>query len=997
MRLVILTLLLCFLMPLYAMAADIAVYPRQGYDRVVMEGVVVTVVSESNTNLVIKTDTPIDLQSGFRKTPAVQSVVNKDGQSEIIFAKGVTKTRNFKIGKRFILDVFFDRTAVVEQAPAVQPAKDVVPEPKPETKPTSEQTPTATPEEPSNDVRFMDVIENQWESFLNGMDLPEVAEDATPTDEKLHEVDEETPKASMLDSIPPEAQPTIITVSSTTPFNMAVFKRYDRLIMIADTAQIALPPQIEGMGATLKWELTEIPMDDVKAWMMLLPQNAYIRPEGGGMVWRFIVSDQDPELSSADFRRRMDDKNNPAVDVMIANATKIIRFPDPDYGDDLAVFTVTGADSRMTVPLDYIDFDVIPAVTGVVVKPQSDGVRVLLNEGYVTIEKRDGLIVAEKPQDDVADAYLNPQFEGDPAENFNLSKSRIFYFNDWGADTPFDDLLDRRQELDLSLSVMEDDQKPQAILALAKFFLSQSMGQEALGYLKFVSDVNPEIGKSPEYKALKGAAHFLARQYDLSAAMFDDETLNKNKESRLWRSAAFARQDMQDEALALYTDDAVEMTREYPFAIQMQILPPIIRMMINTRRGERALEIAEILEAEDEENLSTEEFATIAYLKGLAQKISGFPEKAMASLSKASLSDKLGPYGIQSEMMLVDDGVKRETLPLPDAIKRMERLRFAWRGDDLETQIYQKLGRLYIDNNQPQQGLNILKRAAETTKSVKERRDTVRAMSTAYNELFVGEGFEALDPVEAITIYDEFKELTPVGEQGNKIIDRLADKLMDIGLLSRAVSVLQDKMERLGEGEHAIKTGLRIAAIHLLDRQPLAAQETLKKVDEMIADYRGDNKNDLNEKIVLLKARALSDSGDVDDALFIMDALPDTDDVLRLRVDTAWRAGRWLSVSDSLDKLIQREDITVAAPPTQEQSQMILNQSIALSLSEQYDALARFTARYDRAMSQSPTYKTFQLVTRPSSTATLADRQTLLDLTSEVDLFSGFLESTKAQ
>gem|GEM_PF-5025236 len=43
-------------------------------------------------------------------------------------------------------------------------------------------------------------------------------------------------------------------------------------------------------------------------------------------------------------------------------------------------------------------------------------------------------------------------------------------------------------------------------------------------------------------------------------------------------------------------------------------------------------------------------------------------------------------------------------------------------------------------------------------------------------------------------------------------------------------------------------------------------------------------------------------------------------------------------------------------------------------------------------MKQSPLYKTFLLVSRPQNISNLADRETLLDVTSEVDLFQSFLE-----
>ena len=45
-------------------------------------------------------------------------------------------------------------------------------------------------------------------------------------------------------------------------------------------------------------------------------------------------------------------------------------------------------------------------------------------------------------------------------------------------------------------------------------------------------------------------------------------------------------------------------------------------------------------------------------------------------------------------------------------------------------------------------------------------------------------------------------------------------------------------------------------------------------------------------------------------------------------------------------------------------------------------------------MKQTPVYNTFKIVTR-AEYAALADRQTLLDMTSEVDMFSTFLDDMR--
>jgi hypothetical protein len=988
--------------------AEVSVHQRDGYDRIVIEGAGVNVESEKDKSIDVRAPTIENYDTVAQNTPTIETVSKNGSILSFNFSDVVTDTRFFNIGSRLILDLFFDRSATppgesTEEEEVVetvsQPNQDQDGQKAEDDKPNQEQAATDAldPLETLMDQTFDAVLDQSLldiEAQENETESP-VEAGADSQDDKMQPSEDTAPQMEN-DAVTenPLAQPTILTLSSTNEFGLAVFQRYNRLFLVTDSETMGLPPQITGAGKDLDWEITDIDMRGGNAWMLPLPDGAHVRPEGGRLIWRIVISDQNPDLKSASLERVNEEGQNPEVRISIADASEILRFQDPDYKDYLAVYTVKRANQRMLESHDYVDFDVLPAVVGAVIKPQSDGVRVSKEDDYIVIEKRGGLLLADVPQDKVVEAFLNPATDGDENRVKPLSNNRVFFFDDWSAGVTEADFNNHRQALELSLVRADDDAKTDGAFELAKFYLSKAMGQEALGYLEVAADQNAEILKMPEYNAMKGAAHFFARQYDLASESFSPESLMNNTEILLWHSASLGARENYNEAAGIYPGNAA-ITATYPFPIRMQVLTPIAQSMIETNQAAKALELVEILETDQPANIPLEDFATIAYLKGYAEKNAGYPEKAVENLTKASLTDKLGPYGIRSEMMVVEDALRRETIEPDDAIKRMERLRFAWRGDALENEIYKTLGQIYMNNNQPRQGLNILKRSAETAPTMKQRREIVRTMAQAYKDLFMGEDFEALDPVEAISVYDEFKELTPVGEEGNLIIDRLADKLMDIGLMSRAVSVLQDKMERLEGGRHAIKTGLRIAAIQLLDRQPQATMETLSRVDDMMMDYDGEEKDDLHEKIVMLKARTFSDLGETENALFIMEGLPDTDDVLRLRVDTAWRSGNWVAVSDSLDKLILRENLSTTTPPTQQQAQIILNQAIALNLSEQYDALQRFANRYDVIMQQSPAYKTFQLVTRPSQIATLADRETLLGLTSEVDLFNAFLENTK--
>ena len=974
-----------------AAAADVAIYQRDMYDRLTFENVPAgDVVVNGNTLVLPFTDSMSDdeRQQLISKARSLSKAALNNDRLTLTFNSAVSDSRNFRIGNKVIVDVFMDMDKLASvnntpMSPAIPSAED---NPRLEQEPLVEETEvTATPS--------IDNIKTDVQPLDN--ETPPPAPEATTL--TLREVANETaPEMTAAQTLPALAEPTIISVSSTSPFGLAVFERLGRLFVVTDQASMAIPPQVSGNGGELGWVMTQIPMQGGKAWVMPIPEGSYLRPEGRGLVWRIVMSDIDPKLDTADIRRRMAGTATPQIDILFDAPSTLLRLTDPDYGDDLAVVTVNKATARMNKAYDFVDFDILPAAIGAVVKPKSDGLRLQTASQYVTIGNANGLTIAQESQAEIVKSYLRDQGKvTDQLKKPVTTLDRVFYFSDWGGTIQPQEYIQKRKDLDNFLALAEEGNKLSVILDLVKLTLAQGMGHEALGYLNLAKAVNPQIEQASEYLALKGAAHFLAHQFDLAEPYFADNDLKTIAEAQLWLAATQAASGDEKTALQTYNDNAL-LTGIYPYHIRKQVLAPLTLAYLNQDQGEGALPLIDMLE-EGQRNMSQEDKATVAYLKGRAQSVTGRPDEGISNLYKASTGDKLGPYGIRSELLLIQDELARNVIKPDEAIKRMERLRFSWRGDALETEIQIALGNLYIENDQPRKGLSILKRAATNTDSAQERRDIVRKMSDAYKSIFISDDFKTLDPLIAVAVYDEFKELTPVGDEGNRLIDSLADKLMSINLMSRAATVLKDKMNRLGGGENAIKSGLRIASIELLDREPEKALETLKTVDTMMAQYRGDDKSDLNNQIILRKAKAYSELGEPERALFMTEGLSDTDDVTRLRVDTAWRSGQWVAVTDNLSKLLARQNITPATPPTEQQAQLILNQAVALSLSNQYDSLQRFAQQYDTVMKQTPIYKQFLVVTRPQNISNLADRETLLDVTSEVDLFQGVLQRSGSE
>ena len=97
--------------------------------------------------------------------------------------------------------------------------------------------------------------------------------------------------------------------------------------------------------------------------------------------------------------------------------------------------------------------------------------------------------------------------------------------------------------------------------------------------------------------------------------------------------------------------------------------------------------------------------------------------------------------------------------------------------------------------------------------------------------------------------------------------------------------------------------------------------------------------------------------------------------------------------AEALNEVIVDENISLTRPVSGEQADLILNRAVALSLSNDRIALSNMRTKYNDLMLQTSKARQFEVITRPRGTTALADRETLLSIVSEVDLFKDFLES----
>lgn len=965
-----------------AASAQPSVAVRSGqhdtYTRVVFDWPASTayeVKEPSPGQIVLTFRDPATINTAGVKSDDVVKSISAAGQGVTLNVAPGTTHRHFLVGNKIVVDVFKPAEAQkTAQAAPTQKAPDKLVEKliekaaeKPEKPDPAPPAPVAVPPPASHAG-------------------PAVAAEAVQTVEK-----------SAIQSAMPDIEPHVITVSATEMFGLAAFERHGYLWLVMDRPATSVPPQIAGPRTDIFPGFEQVAVQGGMAYMMKIPHNVpdTIRAEGGGLVWRVIMptarAGGKPAPMKREFARGQPARGGTAIWPM-TGITKVMDIRNPLTGEDMKVATVS-ASTQFTGPeQDFVDFDLLPAAAGAALVPKVDDLKVTHNAQGLNVSRPAGLALSRESdvnrraiREDVAE--VNPIQE----EQKEGSLRRIFDFDRWmmGGLTA---LGENERILKAALPHKTPESRIQDLLTLAKMNLSNDRGQEALGYLNIAADELPQLTDNLEFLALRGSSYALAGKPELGWKDLSNPGLTQFTELGYWKAYTLASLEDWDQSYTELPKD-VQMLSGYPRPLLEKIG---LRLAESALRG-GDVTLADKILALLERNRSTLKPWTRAgldYLRGEAARQAKDPvttRKLWESLIGGKDRLYRARAGLAYTMLELQEGkIDREK-----AIDRLEGLRYAWRGDELEAQINYMLGRLYLDQDQYVKGLSILRDA--TTMALPDSnigKEITGYMATAYSNLILQD--KDLSPLDAATIYEEFKELTPPGDEGNAVIQRLAERLVEADLLDRATALLQHQVDYRLQGPEKGRVATRLAAIYLIDKNPRPAMTALDAAEAAyngVADMPDVEKKEHMREINLLRARALSKINRTEEAIALLNTYPPDPDINALRADISWGAGLWEDAGEALQDLILDEAIDLKRPLTLRQADLVLNRAVALSLANNRVALANMRTEYQSAMNQTSRAQLFDVITRPRKVSTLADRETIAGIVSETDMFKDFLDS----
>lgn len=962
-----------------------------------------------------------------------------------------SRFRDFIVANKLVLDVY-DSGAAEAAKPAVEKTETVV-APEPAKEPVKEAAPKPAEK----------VAEKQTGDFTI---KPGPVEKAAP----VHEVEAAHVPA-------PAIEPHVISMTSTYSVGLASFVRAGNLWIVLDAPDLPMQPELTGPQKETFGKLEKVPMEDGAAYRMEIPDGMHAYADGGGLSWKITLTPKVQETKPAVPTSQVEDGQGALV-WPLQGMRKVLTVNDPVVGDAVTVVTSGTAKQYAGPGRNFVNLRALDSVVGLAYVPRTDGVKAELTTQQVIVGSPSGLSLSNAPapvavetaakEEEPAPAVETPAPEKpaeadaahatEPAHDPNLalteeppaattehasehaaeahgdaappaqistadmaqaagekpSGNNIYNFPRWEMGGIL--ALDKNQHIMMvDVSSKPEEGRAEDVVTMAKMNIANNRAPEALGLLRVALQKVPELEGNLEFQSLRAAALALSSKYDEAFSDFSRPELAKFDDVRYWRAYVLAGLEDWKQAIDVMPSD-LSPVYAYPKEIRIPMLLTFAEIALRGGKPDMAQNILKKLD-ENADKMSLAYTSAYEYLKGERQRQAGNALEAEAAWTPLVKDGKDDLYRAKAGLSLTKLQLDEKKIKPAEAIDRLEGLRYAWRGDELETLINYRLGQVYLDNKDYLKGLTVWRNASTLSPGTAIGDEVKLAMNKSFRDVFANDRLKDVGPLEAISLYEEFKDLTPPGEEGSKVVEKLAERLVDADLLGRASSLLEYHVNNRLTGDKKAAIAIRLAAIRLLDGNPDGAMRSLEIAEDTLNRLEtgagepakaGQDAASMTtpaavatlvkadpekrRQIDLLRARALSMQKKPDEAIAILEDMRLDPDVNRLRTDIAWTSGKWEEAAMALNDLITAEDISPKMPLTDYQRDIILNRAIALNLSGNRVALANLRERHNAQMKGTTKGQMFEVVTRPRRPDMIGSREAISSMISEIDLFQGFLE-----
>ncbi|HXQ46884.1 MAG TPA: endoglucanase, partial [Caulobacteraceae bacterium] len=755
----------------------------------------------------------------------------------------------------------------------------------------------------------------------------------------------------------------------------AAFHRGQAIWIVFDAAAkldlSALP-----RGSPLLAGLQPIQGPDYTALRIAAPAGETVTANAQGADWTVTLS-QAPQQGPDQVKIARDDASaTGALSVTMAGATHVFWVADPSVGDRIGVVTALAPAKGLASPRQYVDLALLPSAQGLVIQPIADDLLVNTDGDIVIIGRPSGLALSGKSGQTVADS--GPELP-EPT-----TRPGLIDFDGWSKTGAggFVARYDALQSAAADEAAKGKDAPMLARMGLARFLVGSELSFEAIGLLDLNAKVQPNLLGNPEFRGLRGAAKAMAGRYKEAQAEFSAPVVADDPASSLWRGYVDAK-------LNQWSDARGEFQKGAPAWGQFT---PRWRARFAREDAEAALALndtkiaaGEVQAALDNAGGDPIEQLAVRLVQARLMEAEGDRPGALKvydAISTVNLPWLSAPALLHATQIRLAQGALQPN----QAADILDGLRYRWRGDATELETIRTLSQIYLSMGRYREALDALRSAGQHLPDLPEAIDLENDLNNAFRNLFLNGQADGLQPVQALALFYDFKDLTPIGADGDLIVRKLARRLVDVDLLGQAAELLKYQEENRLDGVPKAEVAADLATIDVMNRQPEAALDALNESRNTLLP------TSLAAQRRVIEARAWLMLGQYDHAIEIIDG-DRSGDAANVRAEVAWRKQDWSGSASQLEAMLG-DRWKDPAPLSTDDEGRLLRCAISLSLAKDDAGLARLRAHYSAFVdkAQQPDALRVALAGMNSDASSTGD---VARAAAEADTFVGWVQAMK--
>lgn len=696
------------------------------------------------------------------------------------------------------------------------------------------------------------------------------------------------------------------------------------------------------------------------------------RPTGEGYEWGIGLAHRTknpknlviPELVGAS-------GTNPQFALNFLQTAEPVQFQDPVTGETIVAIPSYEAQKGVYPERTLLDVSVLRTGQGVAFVPYDPNVTARRTRQGIRIGKEQGLLAHPNtpnlPKDILAQA--EPMGEG-------------FFPNDYWKVENIEQFNQKQDALKRAISSNDEREKQKLRLQLAQLYTSEGMHREANALLEMIARDDINFYEIQQLDALAGANYFMMKHYGLARQHFMQPTVKDEEELELWH-------DLLD--IAEGSDDGFDyLDAEYNY---LKGYPLPMRRTIGLMSAEDALahkryrSVQKILDHMGGQGILDPKTAQeVNYIAGrMFAELQDFKraEMLLTPLAEQTENNRLRAG---AQFALATARYKNNEITRDELINALNDLRLLWRGDAFEMQLLNTLAELETNNGEYLQALRDWKDITTYYQDHPTAHNAYKRMSETFVDLFNQHKADGMKPLDALALYYEFRELTPLGTAGDHMIQNLADKLAEVDLLDRAARLLEHQVTFRLEKEDRSRVGARLALLRLLNREPKKTLEILE-----LTGY-GDSDEELLRRRNHIAAMSYAKLGKWQRALNSL-----RDDFSReakfIRTEIYWETRDWDNVALSAEDILATR-IDLAQPLNDEEAEALLRLAIAYAFKNEGQQLTYLRDYFTPLLTSEEKKKTFDFLT---SGVSPLSRENVTRLTSEMAKIKSFLDNYRME